>query len=222
MAPLVRYFSSEDYALKLIEEGEVLLRSLSYFRDYEDNGVRADPYEGTLTHRPESGLEIRLVNDGQPVALPHTFEARANEDDILVYCLSTQLSLHIARRFDAKFAVLVKDRGTFLARVRRALTHVPGADPKQLVHGAVKYVNEHDAPGVDWALPERIALRKPATFRWQSEYRIAAPVGDAFAVENVRLSLTSPAGDRPAKAQGHPQHTLRLGNLESICRLQGL
>jgi hypothetical protein len=222
LAPLVRYFSCEEYARKLVEEGEVLFRALSYFRDYEDNGVRADPYEGTLTHRPEDGLKIQLVKDGQTVALPHTFEARAREDDILVYCLSTQLSHHIARRFDAKVAVLVKDRGTFLARVRRALTHVPGANPKQLVHGAVKYVDKHDPPGVAWALPERIALRKPVTYRWQSEYRIAAPIGDAFAVENVRLSLTAPGGDLPAKATGHPQHMLRLGSLKSICELQRL
>jgi hypothetical protein len=222
LASLVRYFSREDYAQSLVEEGAVLLRSLSYFRDYEDAGVRADPYEGTLAHRPDDGLKAQLVKERQTLELPHTFEARTKEDDILVYCLSTELSPYIGRRFEAKVAVLIKDRGTFLARIRHALALIPQAEPTQLVHGNVKYVNRRDPPGVDWALPERIALRKPDSFQWQKEYRIAVPKGDAFAVQNVQLSLTPPEGNRPPKRENHPKHSLRLGSLRSICRIQRL
>jgi hypothetical protein len=220
LTQLVRYFGCEDYAKSLVDEGVVIFRSLSYFRDYEDSGVRADPYEGTLAHRPDDGLKVQLVKERKTLELPHTFEARTKEDDILVYCLSTQLSSSIGRRFEASVAVLIKDRGTFLARIRRALALIPQVEPKQLVHGTVKYVNKHDKPGVDWALPERIALRKPTSFRWQNEYRIAVPVGDAFAVENVQLSLAMPEGNRPAKRKDHPQHILRLGSLKSICKIQ--
>ena len=47
MPPLVRYFSEKN-AHAFVERGEVLFRALSYFRDYEDKGVRADEHEGTL------------------------------------------------------------------------------------------------------------------------------------------------------------------------------
>ena len=220
MAPLVRYFGREEYAQSLVEEGVVLFRSLSYFRDYEDVGVRADPYEGTLAHRPDDGLKLQLVKDRQTIELPHTFEARTKEDEILVCCLSTQLSSYIARRFQAKVAVLIKDRGTFVARIRRALKDLPQTQPTQLVHGNVKYVGRHSPPGIDWALPERIALRKPDSFQWQSEYRIAVPIGDAFAVQNVELSLVTPEGNRQVKRENHPHLSIRLGSLRSICSVQ--
>ena len=47
MPPLVRYFNEKN-ARAFVEQGAVLMRSLSYFRDYEDDGVRSDEFEGTL------------------------------------------------------------------------------------------------------------------------------------------------------------------------------
>ena len=222
MGSLVRYFSCDDYARSFIEDGAVLFRALSFFRDYEDAGVRADPYEGTLAHRPNEGLKVQLVQKQQTLVLPHTFQARAREDDIYVYCLSTELSPYISNRFQAKVAVVIRDRGTFIARVRRALFLSEQVRAEQLVHGTVRYTNVHDVPGVDWALPERIALRKPKAFQWQKEYRIAVPVGEAFAVENVQVSLVQPASPRPAKREKHPQLMLHLGELSKICRLERL
>jgi hypothetical protein len=60
MASLFRYFSARN-AEAFIERGEVLFRSLSYFRDYEDAGVRSDEHEGTLVHLPTAGLKVNKV-----------------------------------------------------------------------------------------------------------------------------------------------------------------
>jgi len=38
---LFRYMSAE-YAEAFVRRGEILFRSLSYYRDYEDDGVRGD------------------------------------------------------------------------------------------------------------------------------------------------------------------------------------
>jgi hypothetical protein len=169
---LFRYMPNE-YADALVRRGEVLFRALSYFRDYEDEGIRSDEFEGTRTHLPKDGLKVTKVPTGEEVALPHSFESTAHEEDIFVYCLSTIFSKSLAEKFNAKTCVEILDSVRFLALSRNSLALRPSIKNKHLECGAVKYYELHDPPIVDWALPERIALSKPATFTWQSEYRIA-------------------------------------------------
>jgi hypothetical protein len=218
---LFRYFSSRN-AEAFIERGEVLFRALSYFRDYEDEGVRADQYEGTLVHLPESGLKIKHLSSTEEISVPYTFEATAKESDIFVYCMSTELSSSIAERFKADVCVEILEPQKFLARVRASLSLRARLRANELVQHAVKYYERHEPPIVDWALPERIAMRKPKVFEWQREYRIAVPKGEAFRVENVDVRLVPLGQPRPAKSIQHPEVLLKLGSLSKICRAHAL
>ena len=83
MPSLFRYFSSE-HAEAFVQRGEVLFRTLSYFRDYEDNGVRSDECEGTLVHLPKDGLKLTRVGTGEVVEVPHTMESTVKEDNNFV------------------------------------------------------------------------------------------------------------------------------------------
>lgn len=221
MPPLVRYFSKQ-YANAFVQRGEVLFRSLSYFRDYEDQGVRADMHEGTLVHRPTDGLRITKVETGESIELPHKLESSAREDEILIYCLSTELSESVAQRFQAEVAVEIVNPAKFLARLRSALGLRPRIRAEKLIHQPVRYYEWHEPPIVDWALPERIAMRKPKSFEWQSEYRLAVPVGNAFAVENVSLRLVPLDAPPRPRATSHPSVLLKLGSLAKICRIHHL
>ena len=64
---LYKYFSERKWAEAFIN-GEVLFRSLSYFRDYEDNSVREDHNEGTSIYRPEGGLIVNKPSRHLPTA----------------------------------------------------------------------------------------------------------------------------------------------------------
>lgn len=222
MHQLFRYFSSAKDAAAFVEKGEVLFRALSYFRDYEDEGVRADEHEGTLVHRPFRGLEITRVPTEEKVVLPHKLESTAKEDDIFVYCMSTELSSNIANRFKAEVVVEITEPVKFLARLRSSLSLRRQLRVNQLVHQEVRYYEWHEPPIVDWALPERIAMRKPKLFDWQKEYRFAVPKGDAFRVENVSVKLVPMDAVRPPRAKSHPQLILKLGSLAKICRIHRL
>lgn len=221
MSSLFRYFSKE-YASDFVKSGAVLLRSLSYFRDYEDAGVRADEYEGTLVHQTPGGLQVNNVTTGESGAIPYRLESTAKEDDIFVYCMSTELCPEIAQRFKAEVAVEILDPTKFLARLRASLSLRRRFRADQLVHDDVRYYGWEEPPIVDWALPERIAMRKPKTFSWQKEYRFAIPMGDAFGVENVRVNLVPIGARRAGRATAHPQQMLKLGNLSRICRTHAL
>jgi hypothetical protein len=219
--PLFRYFSERN-AKAFVEKGEVLFRALSYFRDYEDEGVRADPHEGTLVHLPKDGLQVTKVDTGEVVELPHRFESTAREDEIFVYCMSTELSNDIGNRFMADVVVEILEPVKFLALVRSSLSLRKRLQAAKLTHGQVRYYEWHEPPIVDWALPERIAMRKPKPFEWQKEYRIAVPSGDAFDVQNVGIALVNQASARPSRVKPHPVILLKLGRLSKFCRVHKL
>lgn len=218
MFRLFRYLSPR-YAEAFVNNGEMLFRALSYFRDYEDDGVRADEYEGTLVHLPKEGLKARLVETGAEVPIKYTFESSAREDEIFVYCMSTECSSLLASRFKTKACVEIFDLPRFFFYLRAALAKYPDVQERQLVYDKVRYYEPHEPPIVDWALPERIALRKPKKFDWQREYRFAFPIGSAFAVENVSVKLVPLGTRRTSRSGARPQMLLKLGNLSKLCRI---
>ena len=218
MSSLYRYFSEKN-ALAFVRNGEVLFRALSYFRNYEDDEARGDKFEGTLVHLPDNGLVVKNVNTEQEIFLPHRFESTAKEDDIFVYCMSQILSAKLAERFKAEVVVEITNPAKFLNLVRSALSLRKRFRVNQLIHESVKYYEWNEPPIVDWALPERITMKKPKIFEWQGEYRLAVPIGDAFDVENVNLNLVSVNHSRASVAKNYPKQMLRLGSLSKICRV---
>ena len=90
---------------------------------------------------------------------------------------------------------------------------------KLLAFGPINYYEQKDPPIVDWALPERIALSKPASFCWQQEYRFAFSVNGAFDVEKVTVRLVTEPRSRMPRAAAYPQRTLKLGNISGLCRI---
>lgn len=222
MQPLYRYLRPA-YVDAFVRDGSVLMRSLSYYRDYEDAGVRADPFEGTLAHRPQDDrLKATMVDTAEVRSVPYTFESTAREDDIFVYCMSSELSADMAGKFGTTVCVQIHKPVQFLHRLRTALSLRPRIRATALVHGEVQYYELHEPPIVDWALPERIAMRKPKQFLWQSEYRFAVPRGDAFAVENVSVKLVPLGAERPPRANAHPSVSVKLGDLSKLCKVHHL
>ena len=76
---LYKYYSDRKWAEAFLD-GELLFRSLSYFRDYEDKKVRGDQNEGTAIFRPEGGLIVHNQTQGKTFTLPrHAVESAANQ-----------------------------------------------------------------------------------------------------------------------------------------------
>ena len=218
MPSLYKYLP-ERYVEAFVRKGAVLFRALSYFRDYEDDQIRGDEFEGTRLHRPQNGLEITLTATQEKVVLPHSFESSANEDDIFVFCLSTALSADLAAQFQADACVEILNPNRFVAGIRAALLRRPSVKSKMLVHGNVRYYTPDEPVIVDWALPEKIAMSKLSAYAPQQEYRIAFAVNGAFGVESTRLRLVAPGQRRPPRTMSHPERLLKLGSLAKICKV---
>lgn len=112
----------EQYVANLLR-GEVLFRSLSYFRDLEDEKkkIRGDYYEGTRLHRKPEGLDLTVNNALHPTNFQGSFESRAQSDDIFVFCLSTVLSAGLAGEFGTTTCIEIHNPIDLVGRIRSAL-----------------------------------------------------------------------------------------------------
>lgn len=81
-----KYFSMPEHAEAFLN-GQVLFRSLSYFRDNED-AVRGDEYEGTSKYLPDGGLVIHNQTQGKTFTIPMAFESSVLAHEIFVFCTS--------------------------------------------------------------------------------------------------------------------------------------
>lgn len=187
---LYKYFAQEDYARALIDKGQIFARPLSYFRAFEDDQVRGDPHDGKLRYEPEEGLVLNKEN-GEVLELPAgwRFRASVKAEDIFVYCLSTELSADIAKRFECPWCVEITEPHRLLGRIARHVRLRSQLDGQSIYGHDVDYRKLAVQPGVDWALPERVAFIKPEGWGWQKEHRIVFGRKGAFAVENIELAL---------------------------------
>lgn len=121
MASLFKYLPSK-YLDAFVSRGELLFRSLSYFRNYEELEVRGDRLEGRRLYTPPHGLEINNLTTDEKINIPWSFESTVQDKEIFVFCLSQELSADLASEFNTDFCVEIHNPTALLAKVRAALT----------------------------------------------------------------------------------------------------
>lgn len=218
MPPLFKYLPSK-YLEAFVNRGELLFRALSYFRNYEELQVRGDRQEGKRLFNPTQGLEITKAETGEKLLLPWSFEASVKERDIYVFCLSLNRTLELAKEFNTDACIEIQDPVALLSKVRSALTLRKWVRHGRLLHDTVDYYSPAEPPFAEWAVPERMVMRKTTAYTHQQEYRLAFGRGDALKVNNVQTQIVAMPGTVQPTLQSHPEHVLKLGNLARICRV---
>ena len=218
MPALFKYIPSK-YLDSFVGRGELLFRSLSYFRNYEELHVRGDRHEGRRLFQPAQGLEITKVDTGEKSFLPWAFESSVRDRDIFVLCLSTELSADLASEFKTDACVSISDPIALFARVRAALKLRRWVKNGRLLHQSVDYYASSDPPLAEWAVPERMVMRKTTEYKSQKEYRLAFARGSALQVNNVATQITATPGASELTLSGHPEHIIRVGSLAKLCSI---
>jgi hypothetical protein len=218
---LYKYYSNPKWAEAFLN-GELLFRSLSYFRDYEDQQVRGDLKEGTSIFRPAGGLEITNHTQGWRKIFPYSFQSTANLEEIFVFCLSRSFSEELRLRFEATACVEILDVKNFCARVEAALPNAtfPGLPSRSRLGQPVTYYTETDDCNPRWALPDVIATSKLVDYSWQDEYRLVFSLTDALGFEKTKMHLVGNEAKDPHLPFEHRECPLKIGNLHDICRLR--
>src|SRR5258708_31687198 len=211
---LYKYFTNLKYADAFLN-GEVFFHSLAYFRDYEDKNVREDKNEGNSVYRPEDGLLITNHIQSKTFTMAgFAFESTANQEEILVFCVSRWLTDDLRKRFNAVACVEIFKIQTFCARIERAL-------PLLATFRADRgdYYDPSEPPNPRWALPDQIAMSKFKSYAWQNEFRFVFCLTDALGFEKAALRLVKGDAREVPKPAEHHSHLLKARSLRDICRL---
>lgn len=211
---LQKYYDDRRWAEAFLN-GEILFRSLSYFRDYEDENIRRDRSEGTSLFQPENGLVINNLSQGTKFTLPdHSFQSSAKADEIFIFCASRSHSDERYKKFGAVARVEILDIASLCGRVKRALP----ADA--VLRGQpVAYYSAAENPTPRWAFPEQIATSKLADYAWQEEFRVVFSLTGALGFEKVEPRLVQTDARRRQRHTMHQPYLLKVGCLSDICRL---
>ena len=189
---LYKYYSNQRWAEELVA-GNLLFRSLSYFRNYEDNEIRGDKGEGTAVYRPEGGLVVNNLTQGISFTLlDHAFESSANLEEIFVFCLSNSFTNKLWKKFKSVVCVEIFDIRKFCWRIEAALpakAAFPGLPERPRIGRRVSYYHETEGGNPRWALPDQNASSKSDSYAWQDEFRLVFCFTDALAFEKVDLRI---------------------------------
>ena len=221
---LYKYFSERKWAEAFLD-GSILFRSLSYFRDLEDQNVREDDKEGVSIFRPEGGLIMHNKTQGTTLTLPgHGLETVVKQDEIFVFCASMSLSDELRESFNAVACVEISDVDAFCDRVTGALpwnSKFPGPRGHEQIGKDVEYYCEGGDCNPRWALPDVIATSKREIYAWQDEFRLVFSLTDALDFEKIVGRIVPPGTPRPLQNPDE-HHTYRVKttrSLRDICRL---
>lgn len=211
---LFKYYDQRIWAEQFLD-GEMLFRSLAYFRDCED-AVRGDEHEGTSRFLPDGGLLITNQTQGTQFTLAeYAFESTVKANEIFVFCASRRFGDDLAKEFNAVVAVEITKMPMLCERIRAAL-------PSTAIFRArrVDYYPQSQGGNPRWALPDDIATSKLEKWACQEETRFIFSLTDALSFENVKCQLSRRKTRTPAKPEEHLCHLLNVGSLHDICLLR--
>ena len=217
---LFKFYSEPLWAEKLAD-GEMLFRALSYYRDYEDNGVRGDPFEGSASYRPKGGLIMTNHTQGTvQTLLDHAVYSRTRPEEIFVFCMSRYITDELWINFEATTCVEILDPAAFCARVQNAVTRPAtfmGPAGRQRIGSRVSYYHPAREKSARWALPDQIAITKHVDFAWQNEFRLAFSHTDALNPYRTDVALVAGEIPPPPKSADHASEIVKVGTLRDIC-----
>jgi hypothetical protein len=218
---------STKYARRLVEIGEMMWSTLTWFQNIEDCD-RGDYSEGMHRYFPIKGLAVnRIEHNGLPdnatFVLPeHGFVSKAAKSDhIFIYSLTYDSTLEIGRASDRE-CVEIFDTEHFVRGVLQAMAQHRSARAQTFIHDTVRYWSPANPPEEVWELPDRLTMHKRDQYESQCEYRLAFGTrANVFDYGNVECFMVDENTHWPQITLNPQVHRLklRLGNLRDCCRL---
>jgi hypothetical protein len=206
----------QKFARRMIDQGEVLFRTLSYFRGVE-HAARGDEAEGVHIDAPDNDVTLE-TNTGLKVVGRFRYLRSVNQDRVFAFCCSTELDTSLFDAFDADSCVVIKDPAVFFARCAAAARTPLALDSPGLIHGPVSYFAPNRPAPLDVTDPKTIPFLKHEGFAGQREYRVVFARRGGFALTQRIVQPAFTFAEEVAAARTF-QRLLRLGDLTGIAEV---
>jgi hypothetical protein len=204
------------YAESFLSRGEVLFRTLSYFRAVEHE-ARGDEAEGVHIDAPDNDVTL-TTNTGIRSVGRFRYLRSIEQERVFAFCCSTELDVNLFSAFGADACVIIRDVDWFFARCAAAVSVPLPLDPPGLIHGPVTYFEPNRATSADITNPRVIPFLKHVDFEGQKEYRAVFARRGGFVMTE---RITRPGFTFAAEIASARRFTrlVRLGDLRQIVDL---
>jgi len=168
-------FGAQPHMEDLFHNGTIYMNPIQYFKNFEDNELRGDSYEGinAIRNYPEGKFEIPSLNfKGHylNIHLRQSYEAVFG-NIFSLYCISSknwgnpsEFRINKKNRKFGSHCVIIKDNPRFLSLIERKLSDLK-------VHYRHNLVDYYDRFIGNRSLT---LFNKPMEFAYQNEFRIYA------------------------------------------------
>jgi hypothetical protein len=212
---LYKYLAA-PFADAFVRRGEILFRSLSYFRAIE-HAARGDEAEGVHIDAPDNDVTLE-TNTGIRVSGRYRYLRSVNQELTFAFCCSTELSDDLFVAFGADTCVEILDPEAFFLRCRVAVRTPLPIDPPGLIHRPVAYFRPNREAPLDVTNSKNLPFLKHFGFADQKEYRAAfARQGGFTQVQRIVQPHFTFAEE--IAAAGRHERLLRLGDLRGITNI---
>lgn len=216
---LYKYIPSK-YLDKVLSDGALLFRSLSYFQDFEEQKVRGDQYEGKLKYTGgDKGLRINNETTGKSFDLSASFISSADSENIFIFSLSSEFSKNLAQEFNSEACIEFSNLSQLISKLKSAVKRRKSIKPNRLFHGPVTYYADDEAPIITWAFPDQIAMRKMQMYSHQQEYRFMFSLANALDFEKTTQELKLGPDKTKIRTTPYPEKLIKIGNIRKICEI---
>ncbi len=122
-----------------------------------------------MKHSRKEGLFIHNKTTNKTYRIPYTFESAVDVENIFVFCTSNRLSADLAKEFKSDSCIEILSSDIIITHVQNCVSNIC-QESSEFIHGEVVYYTEAEEPGINWALPDKIVMRKLEYFKNQDEY----------------------------------------------------
>jgi len=180
MIPLRLYkYLPSKYVEPVINNGELLFRNLTYFRQYE-GARRGDPLEAHHRDNPDNDIVLTNLSTGKQTEGDFSFLNTTDSELIFVFCMSIVHNSDLYAEFNCNACIEITDVNKFLLRTRTKLRHLISCHKSGLLHGNVKYYAANKPAEFNIKDPKEISFAKDEIFKQQYEYRLIFGKKKAF------------------------------------------
>lgn len=210
---LYKYLPSQ-FVRAFLERGDLLFRSMSYFRQIEEEG-RQDLLEGLHMDYPNHDVTLETTDGRVRWQGRAAFLNSVNPDRIFIFCLSEALEPGLFAEFDADACIEILDSHEFVVRCDRAVSQQPRFAEAGLLHGSVEYY----APGAPAKRnvkdPRCIPFFKHEAYAHQREFRLVTALQHGLQLTQRIVSETFRFDEEIANARPSHRHVI-VGSLSDI------
>ena len=219
-AKLYKY-TPQQYVLDFIENGTILFRNLTSFRQME-HLARGDVREGCHVDSPSNDVIMTHVKTGRQITGPFSMRTDVNGEKVFVFCMSRTYTENLCASFNSGACIVITDPREFIRRCDVAIKRLLFIERVGCVAGSVEYYSFNKSPRLSIEDSLNIPFLKADAFAEQQEFRLCFGKKKAFELRK-RLIVNQVWETEPDHLQGMPQQKfLQVGNLSDITEVRRL